>query len=184
MSTAGTVNQRVRNPEAEELRAKFVWCGIVVGLLTLQVAMGLAAVTLSTGDASFAVAPRYHEQALGWDENQAVARKSADLAWTASINASVTADALGRRTLMIALHDRDHRSVSGARMEAVLFHHARANEVQNAVLQELEGGAYQATLPMRQAGLWEIRLNVTRGDERFVATHQVEVGTTMEGTRP
>lgn len=181
MSFAGTVSDP-RPVVPGEVRARFIWCGIVVALLVLQVVLGFAAVALAMADASFAVVPDYDERALRWDELQTVERKSADLDWSEKLSISETADALGRRSLAVELHDRFGRSVAGARVGAVVFHHARANQVRKVMLAESTvAGTYEMNLPMRQNGLWEVRLDVCRGRERFVATRQVEVGVAPEG---
>jgi nitrogen fixation protein FixH len=148
---------------------------LVVGLLTLQVAMGFAAVTLAGGDASFAVVPGYHEQALHWDEARAAARNSASLGWRDHIHAAEQADVFGRRQLTVELQDRAGVPLTAANVKAVVFHHARANEVQNVSFAEISNGRYEAELLMRQTGLWEIRLDASRGGDRLIATRQIDV---------
>ena len=53
-------------------RAAWRWGGFVVGLLSLQVAGGITAIVLATGDESVAVVPNYHEKSLQWDAEVAV----------------------------------------------------------------------------------------------------------------
>jgi nitrogen fixation protein FixH len=154
---------------------------MVVALLGMQVVLGFAAVTLATGDASFAVVPGYHEQALHWDENRALLRNSAALGWIDRISADATADVLGRRTLSIALQDESGRPLTHASVAATVFHHARANEVQNvSFVESAVPGRYSVELPMRQNGLWEVRLNATRGAKRFAMTRRIEVAADRE----
>ena len=175
MSVAGTVTPTRRTPVPGEAKARLIWCGLVVGLLTLQVAMGLTAVTLAGGDASFAVVPGYHKQALHWDETQAAARKSAALGWHDDVHVAEQADVLGRRTLTVELQDRAGHAVTGATVSAVVFHHARANEAQTVNFVESADGQYDVELSMRQSGLWEVRLDATRSGDRFLAIRQIDV---------
>ena len=72
MSIAGTAERcSVTVAALGETRAKLIWGGVVVGFLSLEIVMCLVAITLSSGDESFAVVPGYHEQALQWDETRA-----------------------------------------------------------------------------------------------------------------
>ncbi len=183
MSVAGTVAASRRTPVPGEAKARLIWCGLVVGLLTLQVAMGFAAVTLAGGDSSFAVVPGYHERALHWDEAQAAARRSAALGWHDNVHAAAQADASGHRMLMITLQDRMAVPVMKARVSAVVFHHARANEAQTVQLVETDDGKYEVELPMRNSGLWEIRIDAIRGPDHFIATRQIGVTTSTRGWR-
>lgn len=183
MSVARPVGHSRRMPVPGEAKARLIWCGLVIGLLTLQVAMGFAAVTLAGGDASFAVVPGYHERALQWDETQAAARKSAALGWHDNIRASAQADVLGRRLLTIELQDHVGVPVTNARVSAVVFHHARANEAQTVTVAEIDDGKYELELPMRNSGLWEIRIDAIRGGDHFIATRQIDVASSTKGAR-
>ncbi len=176
MSLAGAVGPSRRNRESSEARARIFWCGLIVGLLMLQVVTGLAAVTLASADSSFAVVPGFHEQALNWDETQAKVRKSVGLGWQDDVYAAVEADVLGRRRLTVELRDRDGMPVTGANMTAVVFHHARANEAQKIRFVESKDAVYQAKIPMRQNGLWEVRLAVTRRGDHFVIGARLKWG--------
>ena len=55
------------------------------------------------------------------------------------------------------------------------FHHARAADRLRADL-VVDGERYRTTLPMRRPGVWEIRVQVERGAERFSTVLQREVG--------
>lgn len=185
MSVAGTAERHaVVAIMPGETRAKLIWGGVVVGFLGLEIVMCLVAVTLSSGDASFAVVPGYHEQALHWDEARAAIRASDSLGWSDAIAVGPTADLLGRRPVIVSLRDRNGSPIAGAAVKAVLFHHARAGHVLSIDLQEsAEPGTYETTAEMRREGLWEIRLDAKRGDEHFVATRQLEVGRAAGGIR-
>ncbi|HEX6986448.1 MAG TPA: FixH family protein, partial [Planctomycetaceae bacterium] len=163
-----------------ERTAKLVWVGVVAGFLTLELVMCLVAATLAAGDPSFAVVPGYHEQALHWDETVAARRASDALGWTADVTAT-EADALGRRSLTVTLRDRRGQAVSGAAVEAELFHHARAGEVRTVPFAEAAAGTYETTTEMRRDGLWELRLSARRGDDRFVRARSIELGTDGKG---
>jgi nitrogen fixation protein FixH len=169
--------------ESNEARARLFWCGLIIGLLMLQVVTGLAAVTLASADSSFAVVPGYHEQALNWDETQAMAWKSAALGWQAMVQATAEADRLGWRRLTVDLRDRAGLPLTGANVTAVVFHHAHATEAHEVRFVEATDGIYQVETPMRQNGLWEVRLNVTRGGDRFVISHEIGVGMAERGSR-
>lgn len=185
MSIAGTAERRsVTVAALGETRAKLIWGGMVVGFLSLEIVMCLVAITLSSGDESFAVVPGYHEQALQWDETRAAAQASDSLGWSDIVVAGPTADLLGRRPMIIGLKDRNGTPISGSTVEAVLFHHARAGDVQSITFKETaEPGTYEAIAEMRRAGLWEVRIDAKRGNEHFMSTRQLEVGRSAGGTQ-
>ena len=93
MSIAGT------QPSESLVHHKFLWTGVIVGLLTLQIFMCSIAVFLATSDDSMAIEPNYGVKSLKWDETRAAQRASDSLGWTTSLDV-----APGRRHLWSAKH--------------------------------------------------------------------------------
>jgi nitrogen fixation protein FixH len=171
-----------RTPHTGEAKSRLIWVGLIAGALGTHVILCVVTATIATSDPSFAVVPGYHQQALRWDEKLAADRAGAALGWSAEVVPGSTADVLGRRAVVVTLRDRDGRPVTGANVEANVFHHARAAEAHTVSFAETaDAGTYAATTEMRRAGLWEVRLSVRRGDGRFVATQTIDLRTDAKG---
>ena len=69
------------DPAVANRRAAWRWGTLVVGMLSLQVVLGVAAVFLATGDESVAVIPNYYDKALAWDQQMAQQQASESLGW-------------------------------------------------------------------------------------------------------
>jgi nitrogen fixation protein FixH len=60
--------------------------------------------------------------------------------------------------------------VLAATVHLEVFHHARATERVQVTLEPAEHGFYSASIPMKRAGTWEIRVTARRGQEVFSST--------------
>ena len=165
---------------AGELRARWLWVGMVVAFLTMQAVLCLLIIYLATSDRSLAIVPDYHEQALHWDQRVAARRASEALGWNGTWTVANEADLVGRREIRLALVDRDGRPVAGAVVSAKLFHHARAGEVQELRFTEISPGSgqYAALAEMRKPGHWEIHISAKREGLTFLLDEQRELNWT------
>ena len=131
------------------------WGGFVVGLLTLQVAGGAAAIYLATGDPSVAVVPDYHQKALDWDKQVELEQTSRELGWL--IDVQVNKPTAG---LQIKLTDEgseieiDHGTVQ-------LYHHARAGDVRRLHYPSESTGSIVFPASFDREGIWQVELDVT-----------------------
>lgn len=156
-------------------RAPWIWGAFVIAFLGGQVAMGVVAVILATGDPSFAVVPDYHEKAMHWDDATQMQVASDQLGWTASMHLSEAGDALGQRTLVVTLTDKLNRPITDASLTAQVFHHARAGTPTQMPLRSHDDGHYTAAIPMQREGLWQIELSGSRGNgERFALSKTID----------
>ncbi len=132
---------------------------------------GLAAAVLhfSRTDPSFAVEPDYYERALSWDV------ESAALARGASLDRVVEADAEAGR-LRVELRDAAGDRFAGATVRAMAFHHARMADAQEAAMEEVSPGVYEAAVAFGREGRWEVRLEALRDGERSLTSDTVRVG--------
>ena len=157
-------------------RAAWRWGGLVVAFLAGQIAVGVVAVVLATGDPSFAVVPDYHEKAMRWDDAVRAQAASDQLGWRADIIASASPDLQGNRTLVVTLRDRHGEAVDDAVVRVRAFHHARAGEPVAGECRPHGGGGYSCVLPMNRLGLWQVELVATRdADERFLLSETLEM---------
>ncbi len=155
-------------------RAAWLWGSFVVAFLGGQVAMGVVAVILATGDPSFAVVPDYHEKAMHWDDSTRRQTQSDNLHWTASTRLSGAADALGQRMLVVTLTSDENEPIGDAVVDIRAFHHARAGTPTEVTLRSHHDGHYSAAIPMERDGLWQIEMSAARGDDRFLLSQTID----------
>lgn len=152
--------------------AAWRWGSIVVGLLSLQVALGVAAIMLATGDESVAVIPNYHEKALNWDKEVALRTASKELGWVAQIDQTEGTSTAG---LQLRLRDRNGQLVQIESGTLEIYRHARANDTKRIELPSAE-----VALTMDDCfdaeGHWQVSLDVLDVDgNRFVDSQQLFV---------
>jgi hypothetical protein len=151
---------------------KSVWFLLPIVLLALLLTMLAILIGIATHDDGFAVEPEYYQKASAWDELQVARASSERLGW--SSEASLTPSANGS-LLSLALVDRSGVPVTGARVEVVAFHNARAADVEPAALSEVGDGRYQVTLGFRRPGLYEVRITATGSHgERYLETRRLD----------
>jgi len=158
-------------------KAAIRWGGLVVGLLGLQVALGVGAVMLATGDQSAAVVPNYYEKALKWDE-QASQRESNDaLGWTLAIVESDTD--LSASSLRLSVTARDGVAVPIRSGRLAMYHHARAEDVLvkslGVPVDAADESIHWSGCVVR-GGWWQIDVDVVDSQgNRFVESRQIKL---------
>lgn len=150
------------------------WIGMVVGLLLLSVGTQVALLVAAVNDPSFALEPDYERKAAEWDRLQAERRRSDDLAWEVQLRTAPAAVAGGVR-VELELADAAGSPIHDASVAFDAFHNARASRIVHHRLPLGTDGIYRATLPLVPSGIWEFRLEITRGDDRFVRTLRTSV---------
>jgi nitrogen fixation protein FixH len=151
------------------MRARIIWIGIVVGLLTMSVVIYGVAIVITLTDPSFALEPDYEKRAADWDAIQRQQSVNESLGWTVKLNAEAGAKR-GEIVVRVTLHDRDDQPIDGAIVELDAFHNARAGQIYQARLDHVGDGEYAASMPIRRSGVWEFRLTANRGGEVFTDT--------------
>lgn len=117
-------------------------------------------------DPSFALEPDYYRKAVAWDTQRELERQSQALGWHADLAAQPAPRARGLE-LRVQLRDAQQRPLAGAAVHVQAFANARAARVLEAALLETAPGTYTADIPSNVLGLWEFRVEATRGAERF-----------------
>lgn len=170
----------VATPESQRppRRGGWIWPAIVIGLLSMQVGICGVSVYLATADRSFAIEPDYYRKAVAWDQTRAAQRAGATLGWRMRLTVEPQCDEFGRRLVELSLVDSAGAAVEGAQVEAIAFHHARANERQRIELPSQGGGRFAATAPLRRAGLWEFRVRAQRGSDILEETMLLDLPAT------
>lgn len=142
--------------------------GVVLGLLGGHMIFIVTAITLGTGDPSFAVVPEYYQKAVDYDEHKARLAESAALGWLVEIDAGDTLDPAGERDVHFRLRDRNGRAITGASVRVSAYHNARAAEPIDFACVEALPGQYVAKARLLREGFWRFAIEVECGDERFV----------------
>lgn len=146
--------------------------GITV-ILGLTVAANIWVMRVANDDPSFAIEPDYYKKAVQFDSTMASERRSAALGWTAT-SSIVTVDAKGA-TVTVTLRDAQQQPVTGASVRIAALANARANTILSANLTETAPGQYSAPLAAQRPGQWEVRVDATRGTDRFVASTRTDL---------
>ncbi len=155
-------------------RAAWRWGSFVVGLLGLQVAGGIVAIILATGDESVAVVPNYHEKALNWDAEMAAQAASAALGWKCEV--SQIRDVPNRSGLRITLTDREGLPVVVKSGALRLYRHVRASDVRQVPIPPGKFARLEIADCFDQVGLWQVMLDLNgENGERFLHSQELSV---------
>lgn len=154
------------------LRRSWMWPGMVFGLLLLNVALVAQLLHGALSGGSLGLEPDYYQRAQSWDRVQAQQAVNERLGWV--ISAAVD-PAAAERTLTIHATDRDGLVITGARVQVEMFAHADAGRRMTTLATEREPGVYFVDQALGRAGLWQVRLTVARGAERFTAVRDLMV---------
>ena len=142
---------------------------LVGGLMAVVLAANAILIYLAISDPSFAVEPDSYRKALLWDEKRAQDARNLELGWRLEVE-------VAGAEVRLRLADAAGIPIEDARVQLEAFHGARAAEILRADLAHGAGADYVAALPLARPGLWEFRILVSRGVERFTRTSTVELG--------
>lgn len=139
-------------------------------------------VRLAVDDPGFAVEPDYYEKATRWDQEAALRAASQRLGWRSAVHGELARED-GAARFTIHLWDSEGAPLVGARVTAEALANARAARLYPLSFEEREPGVYQARLESARPGLWELRVLVERGSERFSRTERTELRAPLTLTR-
>jgi len=153
----------------------FIMPAIVLGFLGGHVIFVISAITIATGDPSFAVVPDYYQKSVDWDAHKAALADSESLGWQVELQPSEQVDQLGQREVVVVLRDRAGKPVVDATVTMELFHRARAGDVIRSQFAEVLPGQYAALLKMPREGRWEFDLHAEQGGQVFIWNAQRDI---------
>jgi len=153
--------------------ASRLWPWVPGLLLTALIGTQLWVLSSVLDDPSFATEQDYYRKAVSWDAHMEQTRRSRALGWHA--RARVENPEPGQARLEVELVDAQGRGISGAQLNAVAFANTRAAQPRELGLGEAAPGRYRAELGRARPGLWEVRLEATRGDDRYETKLRFEV---------
>lgn len=159
-----------------------VWPTIIITVLLGNLALGVVLYRVANDDTHAAVEPDYYRKALAWDATQAQAARNAALGWR--VDASLPPLAPTGPT-MLTLEVRD---AAGAPLTAPVAtlearQVAHADEVVTAsATGDATPGEVRIPLALGREGLWELRLTIDRGADRFTEQLRLDVSRDAEAT--
>jgi nitrogen fixation protein FixH len=155
-------------------RTHRLWPWVPAILLVSLIGTQLTVLASVLGDPAFATEPDYYQKAVDWDAHRAREQESQALGWNARVRWDER-DAANLRSLHLELTAADGSAVPGAQVHVVAFHNARAAQPLELEPLESSPGVYSATFEGHRPGLWELRIEATRGREAFETTLRHEL---------
>jgi hypothetical protein len=144
------------------------WAFVPVGILAATVAFAVFVVVfLVNGRGATAAEPDYYRKGVAWDEWRRQEAENGTLRWvvTPSFGASPAGTGLVHLTLAVA--DKNAVPIVGAAVRAEVIPIADADRRVEVACAESGPGAYGVDVPLRAAGLWEIRTTVEWKGHRY-----------------
>lgn len=157
------------------IRPELKWPLIITSALAIHVVAWLGVVYLATSDASYAVEEDYYRKAVDWDLTRAQLARNAELGWTLTAALEPAANLALEPSLAVSLSDREGLPLDGAVVEVEAFHNARADLKVRGRLTARGDGRYDAALPIRRPGVWELRFAAERDGRRFTEVDRLHV---------
>lgn len=149
-----------------------IWAWVPVLLLGGLLGTQLTVLHYVLEDPSFALETDYYRKAVSWDAQRELERQSAALGWQAQLQASPKGPGT---QLRLQLKDAEGAALTGASARVQAFANARAARQFEVRFVEIAPGTYEAELPSAASGLWEFRLQATRGTAHFASTVRLDV---------
>lgn len=154
-------------------RRGLLWPLAMAALLLAVVITNIAVAIVAADDPSFAIEPDYYRRAVAWDSAMNQARRNVALAWR--VNPALGAyHADSGATLRVSVTDSAGIPIRDASISVTALHVARAADAYTTMMAADGAHGYVVTLPVHRAGQWELRLDVTRGADRFTSSVRVE----------
>ncbi|MBI3791873.1 MAG: FixH family protein [Gemmatimonadetes bacterium] len=145
-----------------------VWPTLVVGALTVFAGGTILLARIAASDPHASVEPDYYRKAVAWDSTMAQERRNVALGW--QLTPALPALGAGRTApLTFDVRDAHGAPVTGASVHVEAMAVAQADSTVSATLGETDAGRYVAQVPIRRAGLWELRVSVVKGADKFTA---------------
>lgn len=144
------------------------WPLALAGVLGVTVAANVFLLYAANDRNAAVVEPDYYRKAVAWDSTAAQSAENETLGWR--LDAAIlplAADGGGR--VQVRVVARDGAPLAGAGVALTAIHNLDAAHRPQAGTVLDADGAGVLELPLRHAGLWELRFRVTHGAAQFTA---------------
>lgn len=156
------------------MKRGFMWPVSVAGILSLTIGANVWLVRVANSDPSFAIEENYYQRGVHWDDELAQRARNVALGWRLTTTARPIEAGRGA-DVRIALSDSGVVPIVGASVVVRAVHVGRAGNPVVVTLVPGTPGEYSARVPIERAGLWELRIDIQRGSDRFTATERLDV---------
>lgn len=153
---------------------------VPAGLLLVSLAIGAVTVFVALDDPGFAVEEDYYQRGLAFDDELTRQRASAELGWSAAIEAEVR-PGQPSGPLRLRLRDATGGPLAGASVRVRGFSIARSVEQTEAMLAEREPGLYAVEFPLQRPGFWEFQVHAEAGGATWDGVLRVLVAVASDG---
>lgn len=144
------------------------WPYAIGGFLAVAAICDLMVVYVAATHPSFAVEEDYYQKALDWDERKDQLRRNAELGWKLDIGLIPPPPGVVQRVeFVVRLEGPDGEALEGATVQVHTFHNARPKAVLSDALESTGDGVYRGYLPMKRPGIWQVDIEVRRGEVLF-----------------
>ncbi|MEP7345060.1 MAG: FixH family protein [Gemmatimonadaceae bacterium] len=145
----------------------------IVAVLVISTLGQLWFAAIANRDQAFAVEDDYYNKAIHWDAELAQRQENGVLGWHI-VPTLQLGRGDGEGALSIELRDSTGAGITGADVQVLAMHNARAARQLAAALAEVGDGTYRTLLPAQRAGEWELRFSVRRGTHRFTVSERID----------
>lgn len=160
-------------------RKGWAWPLAIALVLLVSAGSNIGFMLVAKSDKSFAIEPDYYQKALAWDDAMAQEEHNLSLGWNVDARVELGAETTNGR-VEVVITDSIGEPVDLAKVDAVVFHNARAAVRLSATLTEESPGTYWADIDADKAGLWDVIITATKGPDRFVRTVRVDARSSRE----
>jgi hypothetical protein len=122
---------------------------------------------IAIDDPHFALEPNYYDKAVHWDRARAEQSASRALGLHVALSQPNGIAADGSAELELRVQNPSGDAFASATVELEAFPNAFASRVQRITLREVGPGLYRGKLERAVPGVWELRIAVTRGADRY-----------------
>ena len=145
----------------------------IVAVLAISTIGQIWFAVVANRDQAFAVEDDYYNKAVHWDAELAQRQENGVLGWHI-VPTLQLGRGNGEGALSIELRDSTGAGITGADVQVLAMHNARAARQLSATMAEVGDGTYRVLLPAQRPGEWELRFSVQRGSQRFTVSERID----------
>jgi nitrogen fixation protein FixH len=149
------------------MKAETAWKWMPAVVLGATLVFGVWRVMIATNDPHFSAVENAYEQGGNWDAHRAEVRAAEALGWKVTLTPGVVI-AEGESQNSLAISGPDGAPLEGVGGEVVAYHNAYPKELYRANIRPAAPGEYSFDLPLHQAGQWQWKLRLQRGEDVWV----------------
>ncbi len=160
------------NPQATRNPWFLAWVALVVLVLTVNLIFYLFALSSDPG----LVEEDYYEQGRAYERTaKSRQERQASLRWQTRLNIADVARVGEPFSVMFYVDDAKGLPLSDAQVQLHAYRPSDADADQYLTLEPIAAGAYQGQLSLTLVGVWELRIAVHYGDDRYELVRRIRV---------